>query len=291
MAQLQWKIGDVTVTRVVEQVITAAAGDLLPLASHDAIARHAEWLQPWAIDADDRLQLSIHALCVEANGQKLVVDTCFGPGPLPDTMRERCDDGSFLAALADADFARGDVDVVICTHLHVDHVGWNTMVEDGRRVPTFPNARYVLARAEFEHWHALSDEARSSGAVIRFDNSVVPLLEHGVVDLVEPDHRVNDVVRLTPTPGHSPGHVSVLITSQGETALVTGDCAHTPVQFAEPDWSCRVDFDAERAAVTRRRLIADYADTPVLVIGTHFPPPTAGHLVTTDVGVRFRPLA
>jgi glyoxylase-like metal-dependent hydrolase (beta-lactamase superfamily II) len=268
-------------------VSVTAPLDLLPLASEQALTQYT-WMCPSAIDDDGLLRLSIHSLCVEAQGQKIVVDTCFGPGPLPERMSGRCNDGSFLAALTHAGFGRDDVDFVICTHLHVDHVGWNTMLEGQRRVPTFRNARYLVSRAEFEHWNATPDDERVSRAVVEFDTSVMTLLDHGVLDLVDPDHRVNDAVRLVPTPGHSPGHVSVLIDSSGHRALITGDCAHSPVQFAEPDWFAGIDFDRELSCSTRRRLITDYADTDVLIIGTHFPRPTAGHIVSTQTGTAFR---
>src|SRR5258707_12383481 len=136
---------------------------------------------------------------------------------------------------------------------------------------------------------AASEEERASSNVLNFDDTVVPVVKASVADLVEPDHRVSDAIRLVPTPGHTPGHVSVSITSQGAAALITGDCAHHAVQLAEPDCYSLADADPDMATATRQRLIREYADTDVLVIGTHFPPPGAGHLVTTDSGVRFQP--
>jgi glyoxylase-like metal-dependent hydrolase (beta-lactamase superfamily II) len=222
---------------------------------------------------------------------KIVVDTCVGQRPLPGMFASMSDDGAFLGALAAAGFAREDVDVVICTHLHFDHVGWNTMQVDGAWVPTFPNARYVLARPEYEHWRDASEAVRMASSAITFDDAVTPLFDFGVVDLVDVDHAVTAAVSLVPTPGHSPGHVSVRIRSDGAEAIITGDCVHSPVQLAEPDWFTVVDSDGAQSSATRRALVAACLDRDVLLIGTHFPPPTAGHVVTTDVGVRFRPLA
>jgi len=159
-------------------------------------------------------------------------------------------------------------------------------------VPTFPNARYVLARTEYEHWRDAGPEAWAAQSAVSFADAVLPLVDAGVVDLVDPDHAITDDVALMPTPGHSPGHVSVRIRSGGAEACITGDCVHSPVQLAEPDWFTRVDHDRARSSATRHALVAECCDRDVLVIGTHFPPPTAGHLVTgPGGGVRFRPLA
>jgi glyoxylase-like metal-dependent hydrolase (beta-lactamase superfamily II) len=282
---LQWKIGDITLTRIEEQMMALPPKYLFPRASVE--------LPPgdrWALDSEGQLRISIHSLGIEADGKKVIVDTCFGPGPLPEGMEALCDDGSFLARLSAAGFGRQDVDVVICTHLHVDHVGWNTMIENGRRVPTFSNARYLMSRLEFEHWNGASEEQRRAGGVVMFDDAVTPLADHGVIDLAEMPHRLSEAIELVATPGHSPGHVSVRITSQDQTAFITGDCAHSPIQFAAPDWFAMNDTDPEASCSTRQRLISELVDRPVLLIGTHFPPPTAGHLVTTDAGVHFRPL-
>lgn len=290
MSELRWVIGAVSVTRVLEQDAGFPAGGFFPSSTGEGLALHAEWLRPWALDDEGDVLISIQALCVESEGVKIVVDTCVGQRPLPGMFASMSDDGSFLAALADAGFAREDVDAVICTHLHFDHVGWNTMWLDDAWVPTFPNARYVLARTEFEHWNAATEEVRNAASAVTFNDAVTPLFDFGVVDLVEVDHAVTGEVALTPTPGHSPGHVSVRIRSEGAEAIITGDCVHSPVQLAEPDWFTVVDSDPDLSCATRRALIAECCDQDVLVIGTHFPPPTAGHIVTTDAGVRFRPL-
>jgi glyoxylase-like metal-dependent hydrolase (beta-lactamase superfamily II) len=282
-------IGDVSVTRVAEVMLPVVPTDLLPSAVPEALARHP-WMRPWALADTGHLALSVHSICIESGGQKVVVDTCFGPGPLPERMALRCNDGSFLKTLEAIGFGRDDVDIVICTHLHVDHVGWNTMPEDGLLVPTFRNARYIISRPEFDYWNSTPEVDRASRAIVMFDASVTTLFEHGVAELVATDQVINDQLRLIPTPGHSPGHVSVLIASGGKRALITGDCVHSPVQFAEPDWCAGIDVDPTLSRATRRRLIADYADADVLMIGTHFAPPTAGYIVTTAGGVQFAPL-
>jgi len=291
MSNLQWKIGDVSVTQVIEQPAGFPASGFFPTSTPEVLASHADWLTPWSLDDDHNLLISIHALCVESEGRKIVVDTCVGQRPLPELFQPMSNDGSFLTALADAGFARETVDTVICTHMHFDHVGWNTMLVDGQWVPTFPNARYLLAKPEYEHWIDSPEEVRHAASAVSFDHAVLPLFDAGVVDLVDVDHRVTGDVSLEHTPGHTPGHVSVRIRSRDEMAIITGDCMHHAVQLAEPDWHTMVDTDGDQSTATRRRLVAECRDQPVLLIGTHFPPPTAGHVVSTpDGGTRFQPL-
>ena len=176
----------------------------------------------------------------------------------------------------------GAVDVVLCTHLHFDHVGWNLRTVDGERVPTFPNARYLFSETEVDH-----TRIEDHHAVI--EPSVQPLIDAGLADLVADDHVIDDAVRLLPTPGHTPGHVSLSIDSHGERAVITGDMSHTPLQFAEPELSsANFDHDADAAIATRKRMLDAWTDEPVLVLGTHFAPPTGGRIVTDGERVRFR---
>jgi glyoxylase-like metal-dependent hydrolase (beta-lactamase superfamily II) len=184
--------------------------------------------------------------------------------------------GPFLDDIAAAGYPRDSIDTVLCTHLHVDHVGWNTMLVDGKWQPTFPNARYLIGRKEWEHWRS-EDAAQRRGDDIIGD-SVRPIFDAGLADLVEMNHVVGDGVWLEPTPGHTPGHVSVRISSRGEDAIITGDCMHHPCQIARPHWSSAADSDVDAARTTRLAFLERYADGPVLVIGTHFATPTAGHI-------------
>jgi glyoxylase-like metal-dependent hydrolase (beta-lactamase superfamily II) len=283
MDNLQWQIGDVSITRVVEMLSPVPPAGLLPGATPEGIARNLSWLRPHFVDDDGNLVLSIHAFCVESQGRKIVIDTCIGNDRVIPEFDGLTLDTPFLDDLAAAGFAREDVDTVVCTHLHFDHVGWNTMLVDGKWVPTFPNARYVICRSEWQHW---STEG-GTGYAATLDDAVRPVVEAGLADFVAPDHRVTDDIRLELTPGHTPGHVAVHIESGGRHALVTGDLAHHPIQWAEPTWAAAPDTDAEQSTATRRRLLAEYADTDVLVIGTHFAPPCAGHLVSDGDGYRF----
>ena len=235
------------------------------------------WLQPDFAGERGRLKMSIHALVVEAPSRRIIVDTCLGNDKenrrIPAWNKLQT---SFLADLAAAGFAREAIDTVICTHLHVDHVGWNTMLVDGRWVPTFRSARYVMGRVEYRHWTSRL-EREDMAAVLA--NSVAPVWDAGLVDLVETDHRICEEIRLVPTLGHTPGHVSVRIASRGEEAVITGDFMHHPCQIARPEWSSTADSDPAEARQTRERMLTGLADTPILVIGTHFAGRTAGRVV------------
>lgn len=271
----RWKIGDVTITKVVELTQTQDLSWLLPAAKPERV-REIGWLQPQFADEKGMGKLSIHALIVESRGQKIVVDTCIGNDkklPGMDYWSGRQSD--FLSRLAAAGAPADSIDTVLCTHLHVDHVGWNTRLEDGRWVPTFGNARYLWNRAEYDYW----DTAKGALFESLMTESVRPVFDAGLVDLVQEDHDVTDEVRLESTPGHTPGHVSVHITSRGEEAIITGDFVHHPVQCARPEWSSSFDFDAAQGIETRRKFFDRYAGRPVLIIGTHFAGVTAGRIV------------
>jgi glyoxylase-like metal-dependent hydrolase (beta-lactamase superfamily II) len=273
---MKWRIGDVTVTKIVELEVTGGSRFILPQATYEAVLP-ISWLQPHFADERGRLKMSIHALVVETPERRIVVDTCLGNDKegrrIPGWNNLQ---GPFLADLAAAGFPRESIDTVLCTHLHVDHVGWNTMLVGDRWVPTFPNARYLMGRVEFDHWRA-QREREDMAAV--FADSVAPIHNAGLADLVETDHLICDEISLVPTVGHTPGHVSVRISSKGEEALITGDFMHHPCQIARPDWSSLADSDPDEARRTRERMLGELCGRPVLVIGTHFAGATAGHIV------------
>ncbi|MEQ8346261.1 MAG: MBL fold metallo-hydrolase [Sneathiellaceae bacterium] len=271
---LQWQIGDVRITKVLELEAAGGSKFILPQATREAV-QPIDWLYPHFMDEEGRLKMSVHALVVETPDRRIVVDTCLGNDKQRSNPNWANLQTGFLDDLAAAGYPRDSIDTVMCTHLHVDHVGWNTMLVDGRWQPTFPNARYLMAAPEFSYWREGDHGAEQ--AVI-FGDSVAPVFDAGLVDLIATDHRICPEVSLVPTHGHTPGHVSVRIESRGEAALITGDFIHHPCQMAHVDWSSAVDFDAEEARQTRRRMFESLAETPTLVIGTHFAGPTAGRL-------------
>lgn len=269
-----WQIGDVKVTRIVEMEIAGGTKFILPTATREACLEH-DWMQPNFMDEQGNLIMSIHALVIDTGARRIIVDTCIGNDKERTVPSWSNLQTSFLEDLAKAGYPRESIDTVMCTHLHVDHVGWNTMLVDGKWVPTFVNARYLLAEKEWRHWDANEDE-KVYGSVLA--DSVRPVVEAGLVDLVNETHKVCDEVWLEPTPGHTPGHVSVHIQSNGNEALITGDCIHHPCQMTRTDWCSSADSDQAQGQQTREALLEKYVDTDVLIIGTHFATPTAGHV-------------
>ncbi len=276
----QWQIGKVKITRVIEMEISGGSRFILPQATRD-IVKEIDWLAPHFADEDGNLIMSIHALVIETPNRKMIVDTCIGNDKQRNIPTWNNLQLPFLEDLAAAGYDRHKIDTVMCTHLHVDHVGWNTMMVDGEWLPTFPNARYLMGEEEYEYWDQISPEDPNSAVM---GDSVQPVFDAGLVDLVAMDYRICDEVYLEPTTGHTPGHVSVHIESEGQQALITGDCIHHPCQIERLEWSSAADFDPEEAFVTRQYLMDKYADQDILIIGTHFATPTAGYLKSRGDG-------
>ena len=273
MNQGKWRIGDVTVTRVVEIEATGGMSRVIPDAKRERL-KEIPWMYPHFADENGRMRGAIHALIVEAPDRTIMVDTCVGNDKERGNPAWNQLQTAFLDDMEKAGYVLDAIDNVLCTHLHIDHVGWNTMLVDGKWVPTFPKARYLIGQVEFAHWQVDTDLDQT--AVMA--DSVLPVFDANLVDLVETDHQISDEISLMPTVGHTPGHVSVMIKSNGEEAMITGDFIHHPCQFAHPEWSSSFDTDPVQSAQTRREVFDKYADTPTLIIGTHFATPTAGHL-------------
>lgn len=279
---MQWKIGAVKVTLIREMSTGVDPNGMFPDHEPEVMRANESWLRPHFLNDDGTLPLSIHALVLESRGKVVVVDTCVGSRPIPgfDDMSNM--QSAFLADLAAAGYDPERVDVVVCTHLHFDHVGWNTRLVDGAWVPTFPNARYLFSRIEYDYW-----ASGAEGPAVTFGDAVKPVVEAGLADLVDMDHRVNEEIWFEPTPGHSPGHVSVRISSQGAEAVITGDMVHHPVQFVAPHWRMVADDDPERAKGTRQSFRDRYVDTDVRLFGTHFGGPSTGYLRRSADSYRF----
>lgn len=270
---LRWRVGEVRITRVQEWE-GVGMRFVLPDATAENLAG-VDWLGPFLDEAGEAVG-SVHSLVLEVDDRRIVIDTCIGNDkdrlPARNWHMRR---GPFLDDLDAAGFPVDTVDTVVCTHLHTDHVGWNTRLVDGRWVPTFHHARTLMTRTEWDHWRQSEMEAMRP----TLEDSVQPLFDADLVDLVGVDHEIADGVRFEHTPGHTPGHVSVRVSSRGEEAVITGDVFHHPAQIARLGWRNVADDDHEAADATRRSFLDRYADTPTLVIGTHFAGPTAGRLV------------
>lgn len=278
---LKWKVGDTTITKITE-IDYPDFPDLLPAATPEVV-KQVPWLFPHFVTPEGKLSVSIHSLVVETPGAKLVVDTCIGNGRDRDPITIMSNlSTSYLEDMTAAGHPPESVDYVICTHLHVDHVGWNTHLVDGKWVPTFPKAAYLMDKKDVDLYGTIDEKTADDFMQMQrvtFADSVQPVFDAGLAKPVEGPAQVCDGIRLVPTPGHTPGHCSVLVESKGETALITGDFIHHPIQFNDPELSISVDTDNAQAIATRRRVFKEYADTPTLIIGTHFAGPTAGKLV------------
>src|SRR5467141_2407003 len=255
---LKLTVGDLTIHRIIEQETTfLPALDMLPGLTPEVLAANKPWMRDaGAIDADDVLILCFQSYVVKTPHHTILVDSCIGndkPRPLRPKWNMKSDD-TYMRGLATAGFAVGDIDFVMCTHLHVDHVGWNTRLENGRWVPTFPNARYV------------------------FGNSELPIVEADKAEIVRNDYAIGDHTRILPTPGHTPGHVAFTFGRGKDDAVVSGDLMHSPLQARYPELSVKFDVDPAQAAATRRRFLERYCDTDTLCCTAHFPSPSAGKI-------------
>jgi len=286
-----WQVGDVKITRVADFDDFSLDPEFIFAIKPDAVRQHT-WLRPNFITPEGQLLVSIHAFIIETADRKILVDTCIGNDKKRHTAMWNDLQGPFLRDLAAAGYPPESIDTVVCTHLHVDHVGWNTRKVDGRWIPTFPNARYLFGRIEWAHWKremeleaAAAERADSHAAHLVetgtvMGDSVQPIIDAGLYDLVETDHRLIDGVYLQHTPGHTPGHVCVRIESRGKRAVITGDMIHHPLQCALPDLGTHVDWDAAHGHATRLGFFQELADTPTLVLGSHFAKPTGGWVVS-----------
>jgi len=274
----KWNIGDVEVARIVE---IWNFEDNMSMLLKDASAEYVKqfaWLRPHFATPEGMMIISFQCFALRSRGKNIMIDTCIGA----DRKREYdvfCNlQTSFLEDLTAAGYPPESINMVLCTHLHFDHVGWNTRLVNGRWVPTFPKARYLFGRKEFDHWVHL----RKTGGYHDFEHlidSIDPVIEAGLVDYVTPEHQITDEVSLFPTPGHTPGHVSVMIRSRGEEAVITGDMMHHPIQLIDPPRHANFDMDKEQGGRTRQEFVDRFSGQKTLIIGSHFGGPTSGWIV------------
>ncbi|WP_207482792.1 MBL fold metallo-hydrolase [Arenibaculum pallidiluteum] len=292
-----YRIGDATITRIDELALAAFQfGMLYPGADPEALERHRERFGPGSLDpGTGTFVQSVHSWLVRTPHHTILIDTATGNDKLrPDVPALHRLNEPFLARLAAAGVAPEEVDHVLLTHIHADHVGWNTRLVDGRWVPTFPNATYVFSRIEQSYGESLADGAepadavrsdRALGPAVRrpfdrvYDDSVRPVIEAGLARLVEVDgSEVLEGLSFIPTPGHSVDHASIRLVSRGEQALFAGDVMHHPLQVYEPSLnSCFCEFP-EAAVRSRARVLEDAAESGATVFTTHFAESSAGRI-------------
>ena len=276
-----WQFGPVTITSVVEaQTDGIPPQFFFPEATAEKVAAHS-WVVPTWADEHGNIGLRVQALVVRTPTRTIVVDPCVGNGKTLSLPFWNDQSYPFLQRFTAAGFDPSAVDLVLHTHLHEDHLGWDTQLVDGRWVPTFTRARHLYIDEALDAVRRLE---RPDHAMV-LAQSIDPVFAADLADVIdmpgEAGHDLGEGLRLAPTPGHTVGHVSLWIepTSADEVVLITGDCVHHPVQLAEPDWAETADIDAVLARDTRRRVFAEAASRDAVVFGTHFPTRSAGRIV------------
>lgn len=284
------QFGDIEVSRVVESEDPLLSPfEIFPDFTQSVLEGGTPWLGRRFYDpASKLLVITIQSFLIRMPGLTMLVDTCVGD--CKTRVRGEFDKASWnwLAKLASAGVRPEDVDVVVCSHLHVDHVGWNTRLMDGRWVPTFPNARYLISRTELAYWQSETGRAALARTGDYVEDSVSPVLEAGQAELVGDGHRINDNIWLESIPGHTPGQVAVHVSDGKDHVILCADLMHHPLQLQNPHWSTLYCADAEQARTTRRRFLCEHAGSNTIVVPAHFPGPTAGNVIARGEHFGFR---
>ena len=280
------RVGNLTIMRALELVTPFSARMFFPETTDADWEPHRSWLEPNAMDpATGELLLPMQSYVVRTSHHTILIDTCVGnhkERPNRPNWHLKTDD-TYRSALAAHGISAEDIDFVLCTHMHGDHVGWNTQLVDGRWVPTFPNATYVFSKKELEAWEAGHEKFSRQPLV----DSVLPVVAAGQAQLVTNDYALDDELWLEPTPGHTPDHVAISLASNDAHAIMSGDLMHSPVQCLHPEWVAWPDWEPELAKQTRRAFLERYCETDTLVCTAHFPLPSAGRIVSHGTAFRF----
>ena len=283
-------VGELAVRRIVEFEGPFVAPEVFfPDYDPAVLAENPDMSEPGLLDpATGKLVFSFHSFVVKTPRHTILIDSCLGNDKeRPTRPQFHRLKSSYLADLARAGVHPEEVDFVLCTHLHWDHVGWNTRLENGRWVPTFPNARYVMARREYEHWQAVQQRGEDSLHRLAFEDSVLPVVRSGQSLLVDGDYALDDTFWFVPAPGHTPGNVVIHVRSHGEEAVFFGDIVHHQFQLMEPRWSTAACSDRELSRATRMRLIEEHAERGTRLFPGHFPSPNTGRIVRRGSAYRY----
>jgi glyoxylase-like metal-dependent hydrolase (beta-lactamase superfamily II) len=286
-------VGRASIARIEETYLPIyPPGDIFPQWNDAIAAEHASWLAPAHYDAEKNLiKLSVHSWLLQVGGKKFLIDACCGNHKArPARPFWNMLNTPYLERLAAAGARPQDIDYVMCTHLHHDHVGWNTLNANGRFMPTFPNARYVISRPDFEYYRKL-DAAPDQAEPVEFGafrECVLPVVEAGRADFVTGPHRLDEHIEIVPAPGHSAGHVVFRLESAGERAVFIGDVLHHLIQVYYPHWNFPKNADAQQARASRRAVLAHCAATGALMLPAHVGAPFAGRIEAAGDGFRPR---
>ena len=286
------QVGEVTIDRLVELEGPGYEPTFFfPDATMAGFEGEMGWLLPhfWDSAANTFLR-SIQSYVVRTGHHTILVDSCVGQGKeRPSTPAWDRLDSTWLDQLIAAGVRPEEIDYVLCTHLHADHIGWNTRLENGSWVPTFPNAKYVFHKDEFRYWEEHGKDWVGSGSLDGgFEDSVLPVMRAGQVALVDNDFAIDDQVTLEPTPGHSPGHVCIDVRSSAGHVVLSGDVVHHPIQIAYPEWNSRFCVDPDQSRASRKIFVDRHADRDTLILPAHFASPAAGRIVANGERCKFQ---
>jgi glyoxylase-like metal-dependent hydrolase (beta-lactamase superfamily II) len=283
----QVTLGDISIHRVVEQEgAFFPAQEFFPTLTTDVLEANLHWLRPDCIDEEGRVILCVQSYLVRTRHHNILIDACVGnhkSRPHRPKWHMMTSD-RYEKNLAATGLGVGDIDYVMCTHLHADHVGWNTRLDNGRWVPTFPKAKYLFSDRELAHW--AEKEKADPAAHPWITDSVLPIVAANRCETVRSDHELSDLIRLMPTPGHSIDHFAVHVGKAGQDALIAGDMIHSPLQARYPELGMRADHDSAEAGRSRRRVLERFCDSPTLLCTVHFPSPSMGRITRWDDGFR-----
>lgn len=264
------------------------AMDMLPGLTQEVLNENRPWLAPLTIDHNDFFKLCFQSFIVETPHHRILIDSCIGNHKnRPNAPWHQKSDTTYIDALVAHGLGVGDIDYVLCTHLHFDHVGWNTRLADGRWVPTFPNAKYIFGRKDFDDLMA----GRTQISREAFEDSVLPIVQAGQAELVDGDFCFGDHIRALETPGHTLGHLSFCFGRKRDDLVMTGDLLHVPLQMKYPELSFIRDADPVLAAKTRRSFLERYSETSTLCCTAHFMGMPVGHIRTAAEGFDFHAIA
>lgn len=273
----RFRIGDMEVTRIFELSDECPPEFLLPTLPPGLIEEHLHWLAPNFLNPVTRsLFISMHSWVIRTPRHTVLVDTCGGNHKEREhfpVFHQR--DTRYLDRLHQAGFAPEDIDFVFCTHLHIDHVGWNTRLRDGCWVPTFPNARYLFSKAEYEAANPLIRGAIDAHGDRIFADSVLPVVKAGLALQVDGHHQIDDSLFIEPAIGHTIGHSLMKAKSRGQTGVFSGDVLHHPLQVVSPETSSAFCWNPALAAETRIRVLTECAEHNHLFFPGHFGAPHA----------------
>lgn len=273
--RLSWQVGEVEIIQIVEMEENELFAEFIPEAKPEAI-KQIPWLAPNFADENGKIKALVQSFLIRSGENNIVIDTCNGNAKdRPNVPKWSNLNTNYLEKFKEAGVDLNKINYVACTHMHFDHVGWNTMFGDERWVPTFPHAKYLFSQAEYDYW-IKKPEKEMIDDFNGIDDSVTPIVEAGLAKFIPDKFRVDENVGFIPTPGHTPHHMSVVIESGGKKAIITGDVMHHPCQIAHPEWTTLADTYPDITIETRMKFFEEYKDTDTLIIGSHFANPVAG---------------